>query len=166
VKRLWAPWRVEYITAAKVPGCVFCDAPSAGDDRAALILYRDPSGYLILNRYPYNSGHLMAVSFRHVARLEQLTGEEMQSLMALSGLAVRVLERAMRPEGFNVGMNLGRAAGAGIEDHLHVHVVPRWAGDTNFMPVLGDVKVLPEDLQATYDRLAAALAVVVQPPRG
>lgn len=155
-----------YITAAKVPGCVFCEAPAAENDRAALILHRDPLGFLILNRFPYNSGHLMAVPFRHVARLEQLTPEEMQMLMALSGLAVRVLERAMSPEGFNVGLNLGRAAGAGIDDHLHIHIVPRWAGDTNFMPVLGGVKVLPEDLEATYDRLAAALAAEVQAPHG
>ncbi len=163
MKRLWAPWRVTYITAAKVPGCVFCEAPISGDDRAALIVHRDASGFLILNRYPYNSGHLMAVPFRHVARLEHLTPEEMRSLMALSGLAVQVLERAVRPEGFNVGLNLGRAAGAGIDDHLHIHVVPRWAGDTNFMPVLGGVKVLPEDLEATYERLTAALAAELQP---
>jgi ATP adenylyltransferase len=149
-----------------VPGCVFCDAPAVGDDRVALILHRSPLGFLILNRYPYNSGHVMAVPYRHVARLEELTAEEMQTLMVLSDLAVRVIEPAMSPEGFNIGLNLGRAAGAGIDDHLHIHIVPRWAGDTNFMPVLGDVKVLPEDLEATYDRLAAALAPVVQQPRG
>jgi len=166
VKRLWAPWRVAYITAAKEPGCVFCDAPSAGDDRAALILHRDPLGYLILNRFPYNSGHLMAVPYRHVARLEALTGDEMEALMALSGLAVRALERAMAAEGFNVGLNLGRVAGAGIDDHLHIHIVPRWGGDTNFMPVLGDVKVMPENLEATYDRLRAALTAVRESPRG
>ncbi len=165
MKRLWAPWRVTYITAAKVPGCVFCEAPPAGDDRAALILHRDPLGFLILNRFPYNSGHLMAVPFRHVAQLEQLTPEEMQMLMALAGLAVRILERAMSPEGFNVGLNLGRAAGAGIDDHLHIHIVPRWTGDTNFMPVLGGVKVLPEDLEATYARLTAALAAELEPPQ-
>ncbi len=164
MKRLWAPWRVAYINAGKVPGCVFCEAPAAGDDRAALILHRDAFGFLILNRYPYNSGHLMAVPFRHVARLEQLTPEEMCALLALSGLAVQVLEHAMRPEGFNVGLNLGRAAGAGIDDHLHIHVVPRWAGDTNFMPVLGGVKVLPEDLETTHARLTAALAAELQPP--
>jgi ATP adenylyltransferase len=160
VKRLWAPWRVTYITATKVSGCIFCDAPGARDYRAALVLHRASLGFLILNRYPYNSGHVMAVPYRHVARLEQLAPKEMQELMALSDLAVRALERAMSPEGFNIGLNLGRAAGAGIDDHLHIHVVPRWAGDTNFMPVLGDVKVLPEDLEATYDRLAAALAAI------
>lgn len=158
MKRLWAPWRVAYVTGPKEPGCIFCEAPASGDDRATLILYRATLGYLILNRYPYNSGHLMVVPFRHVARIEALSPDESQGLMLLAGLAVRVLDRAMTPGGFNVGMNLGKAAGAGIDEHLHIHVVPRWAGDTNYMPVLGDVKVLPQHLEDTYEQLGRALA--------
>jgi ATP adenylyltransferase len=158
VRHLWAPWRVAYVAGPKTPGCVFCEAPAAGDDRQALILHRGMHGYLILNRYPYNSGHLMAVPFRHVARPDLLTSEEHSGLMELLVLGLGALERTMAPEGFNVGMNLGRAAGAGIDEHLHLHVVPRWIGDTNYMPVLGDVKVLPEHLDDTYARLVEALA--------
>lgn len=164
MNRLWAPWRVAYVTGPKEPGCVFCQAASAGDDRASLILHRDTLAYLILNRYPYNSGHLMVVPFRHVAGPEFLTGPEAQAVMMLTGLAVRALDRALAAEGFNIGMNLGRAAGAGIDDHLHVHVVPRWVGDTNYMPVLGDTKVLPQHLDETYQRLAEALAALLEPP--
>ena len=157
MKHLWAPWRLAYVAGPKVEGCVFCEAAAAGDDRTTLILHRAELGFLILNRYPYNSGHLMVVPNRHVARLEGLSPEEAGAQMALAGLAVRILERAMAPQGFNIGMNLGRAAGAGIDEHLHMHVVPRWVGDTNFMPVLADVKILPEHLEATYQRLQAAL---------
>ncbi len=156
MKSLWAPWRVQYILGEKGPGCVLCDAPAASDDRARLVLHRGGLGFVILNRYPYNSGHLMAVPYRHVGRLEELTREESAEIMALAGLCVRALTTAMAPDGYNIGMNLGGAAGAGIDDHLHIHIVPRWRGDTNFMPVLGDVKVLPEHLESTYDRLAAA----------
>lgn len=162
---LWAPWRVAYVTGPKEPGCVFCRAPASGDDRAGLILHRDALAYIILNRYPYNSGHLMVVPFRHVARPELLSGDEARAVMELTGLAVRVLDRAMSPEGFNVGMNLGRAAGAGIDDHLHMHVVPRWVGDTNYMPVLADTKVLPQHLDETYERLGGALSALLAPRR-
>ncbi len=158
MKRLWAPWRYAYIAAPTVSGCVLCEAPASGDEKAALILHRAQDGYLVLNKYPYNTGHLMAVPIRHVARPDELTPREGAELMALVGLGIRALAQAMEPDGFNVGMNLGRAAGAGIADHLHLHIVPRWAGDTNFMPVLGDVKVLPEHLDDTYRRLIAALA--------
>jgi len=123
-------------------------------------VYRGALAYVLLNRYPYNSGHLMVVPFRHVARLDQLSADEAEALIRLTGQAITGLERAMAAEGFNVGLNLGRAAGAGIEDHLHVHVVPRWAGDTNFMPVLGDTKVLPQHLDETYSRVAEALAAI------
>lgn len=160
MKHLWAPWRVAYVTGPRETGCVFCEAPTAGDDRTALVVYRAAAAYIILNRYPYNSGHLMVVPFRHVARLEALTADEAQALVDLTGLAVRALERILAAEGFNVGMNLGRAAGAGIEDHLHIHVVPRWIGDTNYMPVLGETKVLPQHLDETYARLADAFAVL------
>jgi ATP adenylyltransferase len=160
VRHLWAPWRLTYVTGPRAPGCVFCRAAEAGDDRTSLIVRRMPLAYVMLNRFPYNSGHVMVVPLRHVARLDGLTGEESQALMALTTAAIQGLERAMSPEGFNVGLNLGRAAGAGIDDHLHVHVVPRWGGDTNYMPVLGDTKVLPQHLDETYTLLAAALAAV------
>jgi ATP adenylyltransferase len=145
----------------KSTGCVFCEAPAAGDDRAHLILHRHRLGYLIMNRYPYNGGHLMAVPTRHVAQVEALSSVEGQVLMDIVRLGVRALNRTMAPDGFNVGMNLGTAAGAGIDAHLHVHVVPRWSGDTNFMPVVGDVKVLPQLLDETYARLAEALTALV-----
>ena len=165
MRHLWAPWRLTYITGPKTEGCVFCQAIALGDDRTVLVLHRSSHGFLILNRFPYNTGHLMVVPYRHVARLEGLSSEEAEALMALTDFAVRLLEHVMVPQGFNIGMNLGRSAGAGIDDHLHMHVVPRWVGDTNYMPVLGDVKVMPEHLEQTYDRLAAGLAAVPERPR-
>ncbi len=160
MKHLWAPWRLDYVAGPKVNGCFLCEALASENDRATLLVHRARLGFLIMNRYPYNRGHLMAVPNRHVARLDGLTAEEAEALMRLTGLAVRVLEQMAGPQGFNIGMNVGRAAGAGVEDHLHMHVVPRWIADTNFMPVLGDVKVMPEHLAETYDRLAEALAQV------
>lgn len=160
MKHLWAPWRLAYVAGPKGAGCFLCEALDSKDDRATLLVHRAELGFLILNRYPYNTGHLMVVPNRHLARLDALTKEEADTLMQLTILAVRGLEHMAGPQGFNIGMNLGRAAGAGIEDHLHMHVVPRWISDTNFMPVIGDTKVLPEHLEETYDRLAAALARV------
>jgi len=166
MKHLWAPWRVAYVTDPKVAdaACIFCDAPRGGD-REARIVHRGAHGYLILNRYPYNSGHLMAVPYRHVARLDELTPAEAEGLMHLAALAVRGLEQAMAPQGFNIGFNLGHAAGAGIGEHLHLHIVPRWVGDTNFMPVLGDVKVIPEHLDQSCARLTAAIEAAAAQPR-
>jgi len=158
VNILWAPWRVGDVMEPKDEGCFLCEAPAAGDDHGRLVLYRSRRVYIILNSFPYNSGHVMVAPLRHVARPEDLDPEERLDLMDTLALATRVLQAALRPEGFNVGLNLGRAAGAGIEQHLHVHVVPRWAGDTNFMPVLAAVKVLPEHLAATYEKLREALA--------
>ncbi len=157
MKHLWAPWRLAYVAGPKDAGCFLCEALASKDDRATLLVHRAEQGFLILNRYPYNRGHLMAVPNRHVARLDALTKEEADTLIQLSILAVRVLAHMAGPQGFNIGMNLGQAAGAGIEDHLHMHVVPRWIADTNFMPVIGDTKVLPEHLEYTYDRLTEAL---------
>ncbi len=150
---------MSYVSTAGAPAdaCLFCSALSAGDDRRALVLHRGRQAFLILNAFPYASGHLMAAATRHVAGLEEATPEEVAEVMALVRLSVRALEAAYRPDGFNVGMNLGRVAGAGVPGHLHLHVVPRWNGDTNFMPVIGDTRVLPESLEATYDRLSAAL---------
>jgi ATP adenylyltransferase len=138
-------------------GCVLCQAPSAGDDRVNLVLHRGDLGYLILNAFPYASGHLMAVLYRHVANLVEATRDELTELMTLVTRATTLLGAEYGAEGFNVGVNLGRAAGAGIAEHLHLHVVPRWNGDANFMAVVGETRVLPEALAVTYDRLKRRL---------
>jgi ATP adenylyltransferase len=138
-------------------GCIFCSALTAGDDRRALIVHRGENAVLILNAFPYACGHLMAVITRHGGGLLDASPTELAEAMALVQVGMRALTSAYRPHGFNVGVNEGRVAGAGVPDHLHVHVVPRWDGDTNFMPVLGETRVLPESLDATYDRLSAAL---------
>ena len=143
-----------YITAAKTSGgCVFCQALSGSDDRENLLLARGTDAFLILNRYPYAAGHLMAVVNRHVGTLPEATPSEVAGAMELVTLAISILTAEYRPEGFNVGLNQGRIAGAGIVDHLHLHVVPRWSGDNSFISVVGDTRVLPEDLETTYDRL-------------
>ena len=149
-----------YVSTAGGPeaACVFCAALAVGDDRRALILKRGRLAFLILNAFPYASGHLMAVITRHVGTLETATAEELAEAMTLLQSASRALGAAYHPDGFNVGLNQGRVAGAGVLGHLHLHLVPRWNGDTNFMPVIGETRVLPEALEATYDRVAAALA--------
>lgn len=151
--RLWAPWRLSYVTAAQAPAteCVFCD-PRAGRD-VDLVLLQGRNAYVILNLYPYNNGHLMVVPIRHLAALAALTSDEQAELMQLTRLSEIALNEAYRPQGINVGINLGKAAGAGIENHLHIHLVPRWSGDTNFMTAVGETRVLPEDLSATAARL-------------
>jgi ATP adenylyltransferase len=147
-----------YVSGARTPaGCIFCTAPAAGDDRGQLVLHRGDHGYLILNAYPYASGHLLAVVYRHIATLGETTGDEATDLMALVTTATKVLTAEYRAEGFNIGVNQGPAAGAGIADHLHVHVVPRWGGDHNFVAVVGETRVLPEALDVTYDRLKSRL---------
>lgn len=159
MKQLWAPWRLEYVrNQTPPPGCLFCMAAAAQDDRSTLIIYRGQRTFVMLNTYPYNSGHVMVVPYRHHGRLGDLPEEDLAELMRTTELTTRAEDVAFHPEGFNIGLNLGRAAGAGITDHLHIHVVPRWIGDTNFMPVLSDVKVIPEHLQATYARLTEAFA--------
>jgi ATP adenylyltransferase len=149
-----------YVTSSAAPAdsCVFCSALSLGDDRRALVLRRGERAFLILNAYPYASGHLMAVPTRHVGTLEEAQPEELGECMRLVQLAVTALKTTYRPDGFNVGLNQGRVAGAGVLGHVHIHVVPRWAGDMNFMPVIGDTKVLPETLDTSFERLFAALA--------
>ena len=147
-----------YVAGSRAPGsCIFCTAPGAGDDRGQLVLYRGAHGYLILNTYPYASGHLLAVVYRHVSALGEATPEERTELMTLVTTATAVLTAEYRAEGFNIGLNQGRVAGAGIDDHLHAHVVPRWNGDANFVSVVGEVRVLPEALAVTYDRLKTRL---------
>jgi len=156
VERLWTPWRLSYITGAAggSTGCIFCDAARAGSsDHEALVLLRTRLAYVILNRYPYNNGHLMVVANRHVATLEASTREEREALMELTRLAEMALTEAYDPQGLNIGVNLGRPAGAGVVDHLHVHLVPRWNGDTSFISVFGNVRVLPEELPQTAARL-------------
>src|SRR5947207_6740437 len=163
MEHLWSPWRLAYITGANpTTGCVFCNA--ATDPEAdSLVVFRGPTCFVILNLYPYNNGHLMVVPNRHVATLASTTGDEQAELMRYTRHAEIALTEAYTPQGINIGVNLGRPAGAGVLDHLHVHLVPRWNGDTNFMTVVGNVRVLPEDLGATarklrpiFERLAAA----------
>jgi ATP adenylyltransferase len=162
VRQLWAPWRGELIEAANKPtGCIFCAfIAEHGEeaDRRNLILLRTPLSFAILNRYPYNNGHLMVVPQRHGGDLGALTPAETADLNQLLQRSVKALEAAYHPQGFNIGMNLGTVAGAGIADHLHYHLVPRWGGDTNFMPVLADTKVMIEHLETSYDKLKASYA--------
>ena len=152
MKPVWAPWRIEYITKEREKGCIFCDKPKEKKDRKNLILYRGGAGFIIMNRFPYSNGHIMIVPFRHMSNLSNLNESERLDLMNLSIMGTQALE-VLKPDGFNIGMNLGRIAGAGIDDHIHFHVVPRWNGDTNFMPVIADIKVIPEYLDQTYLRL-------------
>jgi ATP adenylyltransferase len=156
MEQLWAPWRLEYIEkGAKQPGCIFCEKPRGGDAEN-LIIHRGERAYVLLNLYPYSNGHVMVAPYRHVADPGDLEGDERAEMWSLLDASLRALRTAMEPHGFNAGMNLGRVAGAGVEDHVHLHVVPRWNGDTNFMPVLADVKVMPEHLSRTRDRLVRA----------
>lgn len=152
---MWAPWRMEYILSPKPQGCIFCDKPKQDQDRENLIVHRGEFCFVIMNYYPYNNGHLMVVPYRHISTLETLQKSEHVEMMSLLTRCTRVLSKTMTPDGFNIGMNLGRVAGAGIDDHLHFHIVPRWNGDTNFMPVLGHTKVLVEALYETWETLHA-----------
>ncbi len=158
MERLWSPWRYRYVSGTGEPhGCVFCEAARAtGPD--GLLLARGRTCFVILNLYPYNSGHLMVVSNRHVPSLGDLDREERAELIEVIAKSECALNEAYRPQGMNIGMNLGRSAGAGIVDHLHVHLVPRWTGDTNFMSVVGQVRVLPEELEQTAERLRPIFA--------
>jgi ATP adenylyltransferase len=149
---LWSPWRLPYVTrTGGESGCVFCDALTS--DQASLVVFRGVACYVILNKYPYNNGHLMVVPTRHVASLSEATAEELAELIELARRAELAIREAYAPHGLNMGINLGKPAGAGILDHLHLHVVPRWNGDTNFMTVVGETRVLPEELPVTAARL-------------
>lgn len=156
--RLWTPWRLTYVTEASTPaaGCIFCDARD--QEGESLVVWRGVMAFVILNKFPYNNGHLMVVPLRHVARLADLSPGELGEVGRLAQAAERVLTSIYAPHGFNMGLNLGRAAGAGVLDHLHLHVVPRWNGDTNFMGVVGETRVLPEELSATAARVRDAFA--------
>jgi len=155
MEHLWAPWRLAFVEGneEKPKGCIFCLFPAEDRDRERLIVGRSEHSFVILNRYPYNNGHLMVVPRLHVARLEDLPDAAFDDLQRTLRTAVAVLRDAYGPDALNLGMNLGRAAGAGIADHLHWHAVPRWSGDTNFMPVLADTRVIPEHLEATWSKL-------------
>ncbi len=152
---MWSPWRMTYISAEHTgdhdgPSCVFCDLPGRRDDERTYILYRGARAFVIMNLYPYNNGHLMMVPYAHVDSLADLDEATLTELMTLAQRSQAVVQERMRPQGFNLGINQGRAAGAGIADHVHMHLVPRWVGDTNFMPVMGDVRVMPQHLDETY----------------
>jgi ATP adenylyltransferase len=153
VEQLWASWRGKFIETAKYEGCIFCELPQAGDDKKTLVLYRGKESFIIMNANPYTAGHLMVAPFRHVGRMSDLTENERGEIFSLVARCESVLTEIMHPEGFNIGLNLGRAAGAGVDKHLHCHIVPRWVGDTNFMPVIGQTRVINESLENTYDRL-------------
>jgi len=159
IKKLWAPWRLAYISGekGKEDGCVFCTKPSldSSNDRDSLILYRGRYNYIIMNLFPYNNGHCMVVPYRHTADLCELPDEETLELMQLTQLTLRVFKKVYGPEGFNTGFNLGKAAGAGIRQHIHYHILPRWEGDTNFIAVLGETRVISEHIFNTYDKLKA-----------
>jgi len=153
VQTLWAPWRMEFIKADKPQGCIFCVFPAEERDRENLILARTAHSFVMLNRFPYNNGHLMVIPRRHGGDLTALPQDEFIDLHRLLCTSVEVLREAYGPEGFNVGMNLGKVAGAGIAEHVHYHIVPRWGGDSNFMPVLAETKVMVEHLTSSFDRL-------------
>lgn len=163
MERIFAPWRIRYILAPKPRDCVFCTALKI-DEKEALVVYKAKKSYVIMNRNPYNPGHVMICPNRHVANLEELNEEEMNEMMQLTVLAIKAVKRCMNPDGFNVGINIGKVAGAGIAEHLHIHIVPRWNGDTSFMPVLADVQIVPEALEETFEKLKDAFNVLSNRP--
>tara|TARA_B100001013_G_scaffold84428_1_gene46185 strand:+ start:1881 stop:2375 length:495 start_codon:yes stop_codon:yes gene_type:complete len=153
MKKLWAPWRIEYIRSPKEDGCVFCDKPAGDNEREDLILYHGEKVFILMNLYPYNNAHLMIAPYIHVDNTEELDADTYKEIMVLADQSMAILKETMDAQGFNFGANIGAAAGAGIEEHIHFHIVPRWAGDTNFMPVLGHTKVEVQGLQECYDLL-------------
>lgn len=149
-EQLWAPWRIKYILNEKEEGCVFCKKVSENNDEKNYILYRGKHAFVVLNLYPYNNGHLMVVPYRHIADFSRLNDNELCEMMRLVSTSTKALQSCMNPDGFNIGANIGAIAGAGIADHIHMHVVPRWSADTNFMPVLTSTNVIPESLDEAY----------------
>lgn len=160
MENLWAPWRIDYILSKKPAGCIFCDKPAEDRDDENLILLRGKYHFIIMNAFPYNNGHMMVVPYKHTSSLSDWSAEERAEMMELADLGVQLLKRTMRPDGFNLGINMGLVAGAGVADHIHFHIVPRWNGDTNFMPVLSDTRVISEGLRATFGKLKEALAEI------
>jgi ATP adenylyltransferase len=158
---LWTPWRYQYMAqmaGGKEPECIFCDAAARHDDENTLIVHRGPRCFIILNRFPYTSGHVMVVPYEHVAELNLCAAGALGEMMQLAQRVEKAFQAEYKPDGINLGMNLGRAAGAGVASHVHLHMLPRWFGDSNFMSVTGETRVLPEDLSVTYSRLKSALA--------
>jgi ATP adenylyltransferase len=156
---LWTPWRYRYIAdASKDEGCIFCDALAANDDAKTHIVFRGAKNFVLLNRFPYTSGHVMVVPYTHVAELSATEPDTLPDMMRIAQRVQSALEKTYHPQGYNLGMNLGRAAGAGVVGHLHLHVLPRWSGDANFMTVIGETRVEPEDLSTTWEKLRKALA--------
>jgi len=154
---LWAPWRMGYVLGEKYEGCILCDKHRDNEDERNFVVERGEHCYVMLNLYPYSNGHLMIAPYRHIARLQDLNDDECREMMTLAQRMVEALSQVLNTDAFNLGLNQGRAAGAGIDEHLHLHVVPRWEGDTNFMPVLGGPKVIPQALEETYRLLRDAL---------
>jgi ATP adenylyltransferase len=155
---LWTPWRFQYITNAdKAQGCVFCDKCQSGDDHEMLVIFRGQHNFIVLNKFPYTSGHVMIVPYAHLDELQKLPAEAAQEMMSLTQKMEHVLRREYHPDGINVGMNIGKAAGAGVAGHIHMHVLPRWVADANFISVVGETRVLPETLEETWQRLKNAL---------
>jgi ATP adenylyltransferase len=157
--RIWAPWRLAYVKDAskdKEEECIFCAKPAADDDAGNLIVHRGESAFVILNLYPYTNGHLMVAPYEHIGRIQELPAETVSEMMSLAQTAMTRLEDVYAPHGYNVGFNQGRVAGAGVEHHIHMHVVPRWGGDTNFMPVIADTRVMPQTLEQSYEALKGA----------
>ncbi|RLE69458.1 MAG: HIT family hydrolase [Thermoprotei archaeon] len=153
---LWAPWRMRYIrhvVIEKEEGCIFCNALKSKRDREKLVLYRGKTAFIMLNLYPYNNGHILIAPKRHVDSLEKLDDGELLEIMRLIKKMIVILRKEYSPDGFNIGLNVGRIAGAGVEDHIHIHIIPRWNGDTSFMPIISNTKVIPEAIYETYDRL-------------
>ena len=158
MNQLWSPWRMEYIGSNKVEGCVFCAVQEQEDSAENLIVFRGTYTFVILNRYPYTSGHLMVIPYVHKPNLEELDLESRTEMMELTSRCTTVLHTVYKPQGFNIGVNIGEAAGAGVKEHVHIHIVPRWVGDTNFMSSVGQTRVLPETLEDTYRRVKEAFA--------
>lgn len=150
---IWAPWRIEYILSKKEESCIFCPGDDRSKDRERLILYVGPHSIVIMNKFPYNNGHLLVAPKRHISDMESMTEDEITEVFYMIKNSVSILKKVMKPDGFNIGLNMGRVAGAGIEEHLHFHIVPRWNGDTSFMTVLDEVRVIPEHIKQTYDKL-------------
>ena len=148
--KIYAPWRMDYIKGEKPEGCIFCKGSIRSDED---VLFEGKTAFVLMNRYPYTNAHLMIIPYRHVSEMEDLHTDERIEMIDLQIISLKVIREAINPDGFNIGMNLGKAAGAGIDDHIHVHVVPRWNGDTNFMSVIGEVRVIPEDIHKTCENL-------------
>ena len=153
MNKLWAPWRIDYIRTPKEKGCIFCNKSHDEDDRESLILYRGNESFVLMNLYPYSNGHLMISPYQHTSDTNDISSQGNEEIMWLANQSMNILTHAMNAEGFNFGANLGKAGGAGIEEHIHYHIVPRWSGDTNFMPVVGNTKVLVEGLRESWDNL-------------